>query len=456
VRNSPGAAAAERRARVSAQFAGLDALGAELCAGDDSAVRQWQALSGALARKAERRLTELSAGTSATAAAASVEGPFAELGVSAPVAAALAALDIMAPFAIQKVTIPDVLAGRNVIARSATGSGKTLAFGIPLVDGLVDVDSARPGALVLAPTRELVEQIAGAIGRIAPDGLNVAAVFGGAAVGPQARTAAAAHIIVATPGRLLDILGRGAVKLAELRVLVLDEADRLLDDGFSPQVRRIVDRCPGSCQTLLFSATIDDRVRRFAAGRSGEFVEHDHASGEPRVSAAVQHTFVTTDPAGRFGELLQALGAAQGRAIVFVNRKRGATQLARRLGDSGIAVEVIHGDRTQPQRERALEAFRDGRIAVLVATDVLGRGIDVPGVAIVVNYEPPRDPGTFVHRVGRTGRAGSAGIALTLITSDELRVARALRAALGEAPEAGPHEGGSRPGGRRRRRPART
>jgi ATP-dependent RNA helicase RhlE len=354
---------------------------------------------------------------------------FAALGVSAPVARVLEARGIHRPFAIQRLVIGDVLAGRDVLAQSPTGSGKTLAFVVPLVDRIQREDP-RPTALVLAPTRELAAQIV-AEGRplAAARGLEVAAVYGG--VGFQAQIAAArrAHILVATPGRLEDLMARGAVSLDEVRVLVLDEADRMLDMGFRPAVDRIVSACRKRRQTLFFSATLDGEAGRAAAAYTREPVRHEHAP-EPSPAAAVAHRFLAVEHEHKLSALIAELQRDDGLALVFVRTRRGADRLVKRLARAGVEAVALHGDKSQGQRERALAGFEAGRVRTLVATDVAARGIDVEGIAHVINFDPPADREGYLHRVGRTGRAGRGGLGTTFVGAEETQVVGRIAAAL--------------------------
>jgi ATP-dependent RNA helicase RhlE len=355
---------------------------------------------------------------------------FAGLGVSKPVARALADRGITEPFPIQQLVIADVLAGHDVLASSPTGSGKTLAFSVPIVDRIAG-SKARPSALVLAPTRELVSQIVEETRAVAhARALKVAAVYGGVGLERQSRIAAQAHIIVATPGRLEDLLNRRAFSLDKVRVLVLDEADRMLDMGFKPAVDRIVGQCPDIRQTLFFSATLDGEVGKLARRYSRDARRHDQAP--PRSStAAIEHRFLHVDRDARLGALVHELRAERDLALVFVRTKRGADRLVKRLGNAGVSAVAMHGDKSQGQRERALARFESGATDTLVATDVAARGIDVDGISHVINFDAPGDRDTYVHRVGRTGRAGRTGVGITFVERDNhgdvRKIARALR-----------------------------
>jgi superfamily II DNA/RNA helicase len=344
---------------------------------------------------------------------------FAGLGVSSPVVSGLMARGIREPFAIQRLVLRDALAGRDVLAKSPTGSGKTLAFGIPLIERLEP--AGRPTALVLAPTRELASQIADELRPLAQRRrLRVATVYGGVGLPGQARTAARADILVATPGRLDDLVLRGMVSLDGIGIFVLDEADQLLDLGFQPQVDRIVARLPRERQTMFFSATLDGRVGELAARYTREPASFE-AELPPRDIGEVEHRFVPVTPESKLDALVEELGAERGLTLVFVRTKRGASRLAEKLDRAGVDAVAMHGDLSQAQRERALARFASGRASTLVATDVAARGLDVDDITHVVNFDPPADEKAYVHRVGRTGRAGRSGTGVTLVLADQQR-----------------------------------
>jgi superfamily II DNA/RNA helicase len=344
---------------------------------------------------------------------------FTDLGVSDTVVKSMAAAGITEPFAIQRSVIADAVAGRDVIARSPTGSGKTLAFGIPLVERIRATD-ARPAALVVAPTRELATQIVEDIRGIAhARALRVAAVYGGAGLVQQAQLAARAHILVATPGRLEDLLARGAFSLDQIRTLVLDEADRMLDMGFRPAIDRIVTACRDSRQTLLFSATLDGEAGRLAARYTDDPVTHQHGPAQRRANTSIEHRFVQVEHEHRVNALVEELGRDRELTLVFVRTKHGVDRLVKRLGAHGIIAVAMHGNKSQRQREQALARFESGAVDVLVATDVAARGIDVDGISHVINFDPPHDSETYVHRIGRTGRAGRNGIGITLLSPEQ-------------------------------------
>jgi ATP-dependent RNA helicase RhlE len=344
---------------------------------------------------------------------------FADLGVSRAVVRALAEQDVREPFAVQTLVIADVLAGRDVLVRSPTGSGKTLAFGIPLVDRIA-ADGPRPAALVLAPTRELATQIAADIRGIAhARALRVTAVYGGAGLVKQSREAATSHIVVATPGRLEDLLARGAFRLDRIRMLVLDEADRMLDMGFRPAVDRIVGACPKARQTLFFSATLDRDAGRAAREYTVDPVLREHGPSGEHPVAEVEHRFISVDHTDRIETLIAELERERDLTLVFVRTKHGADRLVKRLSARGVSAVAMHGNKSQRQRERALASFESGHVDVLVATDVAARGIDVTGISHVINFDPPADRDGYVHRIGRTGRAGQPGIGITLVGAGE-------------------------------------
>ncbi|HEV2999715.1 MAG TPA: DEAD/DEAH box helicase [Solirubrobacteraceae bacterium] len=398
---------------------------------------------------------------------------FAALGVSAPVVKALAARGITEPFPIQARVAADALAGRDVLASSPTGSGKTLAFAVPLAERIEATDR-RPAALVLAPTRELASQIVDEARSVAhARALKIAAVYGGVSIGRQAREAQAAHVLVATPGRLEDLLARGAITLEHVKVLVLDEADRMLDMGFKPAVDRIVAQTPRSRQTLFFSATLDGEAGRIARAFTVDAAEHESRPAQAD-RAAIEHRFVAVERPARVEALVRHLSQPERElTLVFVRTKRGADRLVKSLSREGVEAVAMHGDKSQRQRERALASFEAGRIDTLVATDVAARGIDVDDISHVIQFDPPDGRDTYVHRVGRTGRAGRTGVGITFVepetAADMERIAAALRldaqfAASGlarrshpaRAPErpgrpSAPHHGRASRGSRRRR-----
>ena len=357
---------------------------------------------------------------------------FADLGTSKQVVDALRARSIAEPFPVQEMVIRDALAGRDLLVQSPTGSGKTLAFGVPLVD-VVEPGKGGPEALVLAPTRELAGQIVDELASLAKARrLRIAAVYGGVGFGPQIAAARRADILVATPGRLEDLIQRGAVSLGGVRVLVLDEADRMLDMGFRPAVDRIVARTPGDRQTLFFSATLEGATGRIAAAYTRDARTHTHAEPE-RAEAKIEHRFLAVDSQGaKLDRLVEHLGeGGGGRSLVFVRTKRGADRLVKRLRSRQVDAVAMHGDKSQGQRERALRRFERGEVMTLVATDVAARGIDVPDVARVINYDVPEDREAYVHRIGRTGRAGRTGTGISFVLADQAEEMHQIVSALG-------------------------
>jgi superfamily II DNA/RNA helicase len=355
---------------------------------------------------------------------------FADLGVSGAVVRALSARGIAAPFAIQRLVIADVLAGRDVLAKSPTGSGKTLAFGVPLVD-LIEATDRRPSGLVLAPTRELAQQIVDELRSLAhARALRIAPVYGGVGIEKQARNAARAHIVVATPGRLEDLMQRGDLSLKHVRVLVLDEADRMLDMGFKPAVDRIVRACPDQRQTLFFSATLDGEAGRVARAFTSGAAVHEHRPKERR-AAKVEHRFVAVERDRRLEALVRELDGERDRALVFVRTKRGADRLVKRLAGENVPAVAMHGDKSQAQRRKALARFESGAVDTLVATDVAARGIDVAGISHVINFDAPEDREGYVHRIGRTARAGRSGIGITFAGRQQVREVERIASGLG-------------------------
>jgi superfamily II DNA/RNA helicase len=343
---------------------------------------------------------------------------FRELGASPRVVDALAAHSIRQPFPIQARVLPDALAGLDVLAKSPTGSGKTLAFGIPIVER-TSASDRRPSALVLVPTRELARQVADDIRAIASQKLRVAVVYGGTPIRSQADRARSAHIVVATPGRLHDLLERRLIDLGAVRILVLDEADRMLDMGFKPQVDRIVRRLPGNRQTMFFSATLDGEVGTLAREYTTAASRYEADLPGGREAGEITHQFVAVQPDTKVETLVEHLRASDGLTLVFVRTKRGADRLARKLARYDVRAEAMHGDLSQGARERALARFDSGKVSVLVATDVAARGLDIDDVAHVINYDPPDEDKGYVHRTGRTGRAGRSGSAITFVLPDQ-------------------------------------
>jgi ATP-dependent RNA helicase RhlE len=344
---------------------------------------------------------------------------------------ALARRDITHPFPVQQLVVRDALAGHDLLVQSPTGSGKTLAFGIPMVERL-SPEQGRIGALVLAPTRELAGQIVEDIRPIAETrGLKVAAVYGGVGFGPQIKAVGKADIVVATPGRLEDLIARGVVSLNHVRVLVLDEADRMLDMGFKPAVDRIVSGTPDERQTLFFSATLEGATGKVAKAYTHDARTHTHAPKQAK--ADIEHRFLAVESQGeKLDHLVAQLREDEcGPTIVFVRTKRGADRLVKRLRSHQVEAVAMHGDKSQGQRERALARFEDGKVAALVATDVAARGIDVEGITHVINYDTPEDSDAYTHRIGRTGRAGRTGTGVSFVLADQAEDVRRMAGNLG-------------------------
>ncbi len=348
-----------------------------------------------------------------------IEDPatFGELGVSDPVVEALTAYGITTPFPIQAMVWEDVRAGRDTLARSKTGSGKTLGFAVPIVERLDPDSKPLPAALVLVPTRELAQQVRSEFQIVATaKHLKVLAVYGGTRVREQAKGVRSVHVLIATPGRLDDLAIRGLVSLDGVRILVLDEADRMLDMGFQPQVDRIVRRLPKDRQTMFFSATLDGAVGRIADVYTRDAVRHEVGGFDRAVVDEADHRFVPVPAHGKLAKLAELAKAQNGLTLVFVNTKRAVDDLARRLKTEGVPALALHGDMRQEARDRALSRFASGHVGVLVATDLAARGLDLDDITLVVNYDIPQDDKAYVHRVGRTARAGRTGTSVTLVT----------------------------------------
>lgn len=353
---------------------------------------------------------------------------FDELGVSPDLAATLRERGIEQPFPIQELTIPDALAGRDVCGKAKTGSGKTLAFGLPILERVTRAEPGRPRALVLVPTRELAGQVREELAPLAARReLRVEAIYGGARMDQQARALTGrVEVVVATPGRLIDFIGREQVRLDDVTHVVIDEADRMADMGFLPQVEWILRHIPGDHQTLLFSATLDGVVDTLIQRYQREPAMHEVASTQVTVEE-MEHRFLHVHELDKV-KVAAAIAAGATRTIMFVNTKRAADRLARALSAEGVRARSIHGDLRQRERERALGDFADGKLPVLVATDVAARGIHVDEVDVVVHYDPPEEHKTYLHRSGRTARAGESGVVVTLVLwNQELEVKRLMR-----------------------------
>jgi superfamily II DNA/RNA helicase len=345
---------------------------------------------------------------------------FRALGVSEPVAAALDARGITEPFPIQAMVWLDARAGRDTLARSKTGSGKTLGFALPIVERLDPDTRPLPAALVLVPTRELAQQVRADFHDIAAaTDRHVKAVYGGTNVREQAKGVGSAHVLIATPGRLDDLAERKLVDLSGIQVLVLDEADRMLDMGFQPQVDRIVRRLPKDRQTMFFSATLDGAVGRIADVYTRDPVRHEVGGYDRQTVEEADHRFVPVPIHEKLAKLIELANEQAGLTLVFVNTKRAVDALARQLKAQGVHALALHGDMRQEARDRALKRFADGHVGVLVATDVAARGLDLDDITLVVNYDAPMDDKAYVHRVGRTARAGRAGTSVTFVTPEQ-------------------------------------
>jgi ATP-dependent RNA helicase RhlE len=355
---------------------------------------------------------------------------FAGLGVSPEVERALAARDIVHPFRIQELVIPEAIRGTDVLAKSPTGSGKTLAFGLPLVER-TSSEGKTPKVLVLVPTRELAQQVAEELDLLGElKGLKTAVVYGGTPVRAQAAKAKGAQLLVATPGRIWDLVERRLVSLDDVESLVLDEADRMLDMGFKPQVERIMRRLPRERQTMLFSATLDGEVGELARAYTRMPAHFEADLPSHLETGEVDHKFVSVTHDGKIDALVKEIDDAHGLTLVFVRTKRGAERLAQKLNRREVPAAAMHGDMTQGARDKALARFRAGKVQTLIATDVAARGLDLDDITHVINFDPPEDDKGYVHRVGRTGRAGRSGSGITFVLpeqqADVSRVAQRL------------------------------
>ncbi len=350
---------------------------------------------------------------------------FADLGVPKALADELSKNGIESPFPIQATTIPDALNGLDVSGRAPTGSGKTLAFGIPTLARVSRAEPKRPTALVLVPTRELAAQVAKNLSTYAPIvDRRVATVYGGAGFTPQIEALRkGVDVLVATPGRLADLIEQKEVSLNAIEIAIVDEADRMADMGFLPQVRRLLDQAKKDRQTLLFSATLDGAVDVLVKRYQRNPVRHESAgASEERV---LEHHFWEVDRSLR-SEVVAEIALTSWPAVVFCRTKHGTDRLARQLRALGVSAEAIHGDLRQSKRESVLRAFTSGRVAALIATDVAARGIHVDEVACVIHYDLPETDKDYVHRSGRTGRAGAKGVVISLVPAESLTDARRL------------------------------
>ncbi len=362
---------------------------------------------------------------------------FASLGVPAQLVAVLASTGITVPFPIQAATLPDALAGRDILGRAQTGSGKTLGFSLPLVARLADghTMAGRPRGLILVPTRELAAQVHGVLTPLAhASGLKVATIFGGTSQNPQvAALRNRADIVVACPGRLADLIEQGHCHLGDVDITVLDEADHMADLGFLPVVRRLLDMTPADGQRMLFSATLDGAIdviaRRFLHRPARHSVDAD--SKPPEIS----HHLLTVTPADRVG-VIAALASGEGRVLIFTRTKHGARKLVKQLGQAGTPATELHGNLTQGARTRNLAAFANGEVNALVATDIAARGIHVDGIDLVVHADPPAEHKAYTHRSGRTARGGAEGTVVTVQTAAQAAEVRTLMRKAGVSPQA--------------------
>ncbi|MFG1775488.1 DEAD/DEAH box helicase [Micromonospora sp. NPDC049048] len=362
---------------------------------------------------------------------------FALTGLAPALLAELTAQGITEPFPIQSATLPDSLAGRDVLGRGRTGSGKTLAFGLPLLSRTAG-RRARPGrplALVLVPTRELAQQVTTALAPYARAvGLRCATVVGGLSLQRQADALrAGAELVVATPGRLHDLINRGDARLDQVGITVLDEADQMADMGFLPQVTKLLEQVAPNGQRMLFSATLDGGVDRLVRRFLSDPVSHSVDPGTATVTAMTHHV-LHVDAADK-PTALTWIAAREGRTILFMGTKHRADRLARQLLAKGVRAAALHGGKSQPQRTRILEQFRTGQVTALVATDVAARGIHVDGLDMVVNVDPPTEAKDYLHRGGRTARAGESGTVVTLVLPEQRRDVSRLMSTAGIRPE---------------------
>lgn len=357
------------------------------------------------------------------------DATFAELGLPVALVQTLRNAGIEKPFPIQAATIGDALAGRDVLGRGPTGSGKTLAFGLPMLTRLTGASAkpGRPRGLVLVPTRELATQIERALDEAALSlGLRVASVVGGAPIKRQAdRLARGVDLLIATPGRLDDLIKQRAADLSDVTITALDEADHMADMGFLPQVTRLLDRTPKNGQRLLFSATLDGDVDKLVKRYLNNPVTHSTAPAEASVTTMTHHLLYVRDKNIK-RTVATEIAARDGLTIMFVRTKHGADRLAKQLRGAGVDAGSLHGGKAQNNRVRTLAAFADGSVPVLVTTDVAARGIHIDGVSLVVHFDPPAEHKAYLHRAGRTARAGEDGVVVTLVTDEERKDVAAM------------------------------
>ena len=343
-------------------------------------------------------------------------------------------MGITEPLPIQAATIPPGLAGKDICGKAPTGSGKTLAFGMPIAANMTQSRPRRPRALILVPTRELASQVHAVLGSLlGRESQRVVSIFGGTGYRDQVRALhKGVNVVVACPGRLEDLMERGDVRLDDVTTVVLDEADRMSDMGFLPAVRRIMDQTSPNRQVMLFSATIGKEVESIIRSYQHDPVRVNIEAEEDQ-KADVTHHFWKVDRAERVAVTAKLI-ASHGQAFVFCRTKRGADRVVRQLQAQGVRAVPMHGDRTQGQREKALEAFMKGRTDALVATDVVARGIHVDDLPCVVHFDPPGDHTDYVHRSGRTGRAGRTGTVVSLVTDEQQKETKSIQRALGMDP----------------------
>lgn len=356
---------------------------------------------------------------------------FADLGVSPDIVGELAGRGIFEPFPIQALSIPDGLAGRDVCGRAQTGSGKTLAFGIPVVERTAHADQSDPHALILVPTRELCLQVSRELRPLAASrGLSLVSVYGGAPMAGQLdKLKRGADILVATPGRLIDMVERKAADLSKVDCVVMDEADQMADMGFLPQVHQVMRQVKGKPQVMLYSATLDGQVRTLITRYMTDPVRHE-VEVESDIDDNQTHRFLSVhfrDKAKVAARIINGVS----RTIVFVSTKRGADRVAEELQALGVDAAAIHGDLRQSDREKRLKEFTDGKLKAMVATNLAARGLHIDDVDVVMHYEPPQDYKSFVHRSGRTARAGEEGLVVTLVEWDQVEEVQRLQKASG-------------------------
>lgn len=345
---------------------------------------------------------------------------FREIGVADDLAEYLASDGINDPFPIQQLTIPDALEGRDVCGKAKTGSGKTLAFGLPIIQQLERAPVKRPLALVLVPTRELAQQVTAVLEPLAAiRGYRTVAVYGGAPMGTQTKALRrGVEIVIATPGRLIDLIDRRELQLDEVRMVAIDEADQMADMGFLPQVRRIMSGISVEHQTFLFSATLDGQVGTLVSAYMEQPARHD-AEPDGETVDTMEHRFLKVHHMDKV-KMAAAIAESSGRVLVFTRTKIECDRVAKNLRESGVEARAIHGDLHQRQRDRALAGFADGSSPVLVATNVAARGLHIDDVDVVIHYDPPDDPKTYLHRSGRTARAGESGLVVTFVEWDQV------------------------------------